>query len=522
LNENEASLQFNANADLSKLYNKVPYFKKITTPQRPSRGNNNRNTREETAKDSTNKVKTPKKNYAKMVGDNLVRVLLSVKKVSFSYSQSSGISLPGYMYEPDYIGLNAMTGAPGFGFVIGRNNDILNKAMNGGWLTTDTTFNQAYSERFNETYNYKVTLEPFRDIKIDISGNRSYVESFSEYFRADADGIFHIYTPTNGGNFSISHLMTATSFKDGDELFNNLLSNRQDIALRLANENQTWLEMGSPMVYDSIGHGYYPYGYGANSQEVLIYSFLATYSGQNANDVELNMFRKFALPNWSINFSGLSKIPALKKIFKTINITHSYKSNYSISSWSTNLSYSEEDPMMMYEGTNLRVPKYDMAQMVISEQYAPLIGIKLAFNNNFSPSFDFKKSRTVTISFINNQLTESEGREIIIGCGYTFKDVAFSFASASGTSRTSNDLTMKLDIGFRKDKTTLRSIDEDYSQISSGQNKVNIYLTADYDFSTRLGMQAFFRYDMTDPFIANSYKTSNTFAGVTLRFSLTQ
>ena len=521
LNENESSLQLNANADFSKLYNKVPYFKKITTPQRPNRSNNRQPKKEETAIDSTSKA--PKKNYAKMIGDNVVRVLLSVKKASFSFSQSNGVSLPGYMYEPDYIGLNSTTGAPGFGFIIGRNNNVLNKAINGGWITTDTTFNQAYSEKFNETYNYKVTLEPFKDIKIDISGNRSYVENFSEYFRADADGTFHFYTPTNGGNFSISHLMTATSFKDGDELFNNLLNNRQDIAIRLANENQAWLEMGRPMVYDSIGHGYYPYGYGANSQEVLIYSFLATYSGQNANSVELNMFRKFALPNWSINFSGLSKIPALKKIFKTINITHSYKSNYSISSWATNLNYSENNPMMIYEGTNLRVPKYDMAQMVISEQYAPLIGIKLAFNNNFSPSFDFKKSRTVTISFINNQLTESEGREIIIGCGYTFKDIAFSFISASGNStRTSNDLTMKLDVGFRKDKTTLRSIDEDYSQISSGQNKINIYLTADYDFSTRLGMQAFFRYDVTDPFIANSYKTSNTFAGITLRFSLTQ
>ena len=179
--------------------------------------------------------------------------------------------------------------------------------------------------------------------------------------------------------------------------------------------------------------------------------------------------------------------------------------------------------MMMYEGTNLRVPKYDMAQMVISEQYAPLIGIKLAFQNNFSPSIDFKKSRTVTISFINNQLTESEGREIVIGCGYTFKDLALTFTSAGGSStRASNDLTMKLDIGFRKDITTLRSVDENYSQISSGQNKINIYLTADYDFSERLGMQAFFRHDVTDPYIANSYKTSNTFAGVTLRFSLTQ
>ena len=521
ISENESSLQINGNADFTKLYNKVPYFKKITTPKRSNNRSNSRqaNKKEESVADTTNKAK---KNYAKMVGDNLVRVLLSVKKASFSYSQSSGVSLPGYMYEPDYIGLNAMTGAPGFGFIIGRNNDVLNKAMNGGWLTTDTTFNQAYSERFNETYSYKVTLEPFQDIKIDVTGNRSYVENFSEYFRADADGIFHIYTPTNGGNFSISHLMTATSFKDGDELFNNLLSNRQDIALRLANENPEWLEMGSPMVYDSIGHGYYPYGYGANSQEVLIYSFLATYSGQDANSVELNMFRKFALPNWSVNFSGLSKIPALKKIFKTINITHSYKSNYSISSWATNLNYSESDPMMMYDGTNLRVPQYEMAQMVISEQYAPLIGVKLAFNNNFSPSFDFKKSRTVTISFINNQLTESEGREIVIGCGYTFKDLGLTFSSGGGSKKTSNDLTMKLDIGFRKDKTTLRSIDENYSQISSGQNKINIYLTADYDFSTRLGMQAFFRHDVTDPFIANSYKTSNTFAGVTLRFSLTQ
>ena len=152
--------------------------------------------------------------------------------------------------------------------------------------------------------------------------------------------------------------------------------------------------------------------------------------------------------------------------------------------------------------------------------------MKLAFTNNLSPSFDFKKSRTVTISFINNQLTESEGREIVIGCGYTFKDIGLSFSSIGGggksSTKTSNDLTMKLDIGFRKDKTTLRSIDENYSQISSGQNKINIYLTADYDFSTRLGMQAFFRHDVTDPFIANSYKTSNTFAGVTLRFSLTQ
>ena len=93
---------------------------------------------------------------------------------------------------------------------------------------------------------------------------------------------------------------------------------------------------------------------------------------------------------------------------------------------------------------------------------------------------------------------------------------------STGTKKVSNDLKIKLDIGFRRDITTLRSIDECYSQVSSGQDKVNIYLTGDYNFSQRLGAQAFFKYDMTNPFIANSYKTTNVFAGLTMRFSLTQ
>ena len=520
LNENESSFQLNGNADLSKLYNKVPYFKEITTPKRQNNKGNKGNNRQANREENTDTIKA-KKNYGKIIVDNTVRVLLSVKKASFSFSQSSGVSLPGYMYEPDYLGINGMTGAPGWGFVFGMDNDALNKAIAGNWLTTDTTFNQAYSERFNETYNYKVVLEPFQDLKIDINGNRSYVENFSQYFRADANGVFNFYTPTNGGNFNISHLMVATSFKNSDELFNTMLDYRIDIANRLASENQTGIQ--NDPVYDTIANGYFPYGYGASSQEVLAYSFIAAYSGYGPNDIELNLFRKIALPNWSVNFTGLTKIPALKKIFKTINITHSYRSNYSISSWATNLNYSDDNPMQVYEGTNLRIPEYDMAQIVVSEQYAPLIGLKLTFNNSLSPSLDFKKNRTLTISFINNQLTEAEGQEIVIGCGYTFRNFGSSFSLGGGnSSNTSNDLTMKLDIGYRKDKTILRSIDENYSQISSGQNKVNIYLTADYDFSNRLGMQVFFRHDMTDPFVANSFKTSNTFAGVTMRFSLTQ
>jgi len=133
--------------------------------------------------------------------------------------------------------------------------------------------------------------------------------------------------------------------------------------------------------------------------------------------------------------------------------------------------------------------------------------------------------RNLTMSFINNQLTEVNGSEIIIGSGYRIKNIALIISSVTGsgrTARTNNDLVLKLDLGFRKDKTTLRRVDENNSQVSAGQNRINIYVTADYMLNDRFNIQAFFKRDMSDPFVSSQFKNSNTFAGITMRFNLAQ
>ena len=81
---------------------------------------------------------------------------------------------------------------------------------------------------------------------------------------------------------------------------------------------------------------------------------------------------------------------------------------------------------------------------------------------------------------------------------------------------------LKVDLGFKKDKTTLRRADENNSQVSAGQNKINIYVTADYQFSSRLSAQAFFKRDANTPFVSTSFPTSTTFAGIMIRFNLAQ
>ena len=540
--ENSNSMQASGTLDFVKLYNKVPYFKNLNTPQRKNNKNSKDNTKggrsndKDKVADSTNKVK-PTKETGKIILDNTLKVLMGIKKASISYTQNNGQYLPGFMPEPDYLGMNGSSWAPGAGFVFGGTADIYSQAVENGWLTLDSILSDAYNRKKTENFNYRVNVEPLQGLRIDVTGNRSYAEQIQHYFRANEAGQFDIFTPTNGGNFSSSYNLMRTSFvrdysynsttgnsSDGSPLFDNLLAYRKIIANRIAEQNPMWVSQVQQYVYDSIGGDYYPLGYGAASMEVIMYSFIAAYSGQDPNSMSLKPFPNFPLPNWTVSYNGLTNIPAVSNVFRTVSINHGYRSSYSISSWASNMYYDPNNTIQTYENSDLIIPKYDMGQMVLSEQYSPLLGVDLGLKNTMTYKFEFKKARTLTLSFANNQLTEINTREIVIGAGYRFKNLNFIVSSLTGgnAKNVNNDLVLKLDLGFRKDKTILRRIDEANCQVSAGQNKMNIYLTADYTFSKRLTAQAFFKRDMSDPFIANSFKTTTTFAGVTLRFSLAQ
>ena len=540
--DNSNNIQGNATLDFTKLYNKVDYLKKLGTPQRRNnnRGNNSRGRGDEKTQDTTNKKE--KVNFGKTVLDNSLRILTLVKKVSGTYSLANGQSLPGFMPKSSYFGMTPGYGwAPGVGFVFGstfgNDDNIFDKAVAHSinideamsWLTRDSILSDPYTRRMTETMNYRVNAEPLPGIKIDINGNRNYTENKMHYFRFNqAMQNFEVYTPTNSGSFSMSYLMWGTSFAASDStystLFNNLLSYRKVIAERSARSNPQWIEQINEYRYDSISGDYYPLGYGPSSMNVLMYSFIAAYTGKDPNKIDLNPFPRFPLPNWNISYNGLSNIPAIQKIFKSLNLTHSYKSSYAINSWASNVYYNPENTVQTYENSDLIIPPYDIAQMVLTEQYMPLIGIDMGFQNSMTGNIQFKKSRTMTLSFSNNQLTEVNGHEFVIGAGYRIKNLSFNITPIGGGSKQTikNDLILKLDLGFKKDITVLRRIDENNNQISAGQRKINIYVTADYTFSQRLSAQAFFKRDVTIPFMANTFKNATTFAGVTIRFSLAQ
>ncbi len=538
--ENQNTKQLNTNIDFVRLYSKNNYLKNLVQPprsaqrggpggQRPGAGPPQRPARETQAEPDTLQEKE-RVNYAKIIADNVLKLAMSARRGSISYTQNNGMLLPGFMPEPDLLGMSFVNQAPGWGFIFGDETDIRQKAAMNGWITTDSLLNQAFAKRHTENLNYRLNLEPIPGLRIDISGDKTTAFNFQEYFRADSMGVFQSFSPVESGNFSMSYGLWGTSFvrardDESSQLFDDLIESRQIIAERLAYDNRQWVEQGERFIYDSVGQGFYPFGYTSVSQDVLIYSFLAAYRGVDAGSIKLNPFPTIPIPNWSVNYNGLTRIPAIGRLFRTVTLTHSYRSAYSINSWRTNVDYDPKNTTRTFANTDVFISRYDISQIAITEQYAPLIGIDMAMQNSLTTRVEYKKNRNLTMSFVNNQLTEVVGQEIILGFGYRIRNLAMAIANLTGgmrISRSTSDLVMKLDLGFRNDKTTLRRIDERNSQVSAGQNRINFYFTADYMLNDRFNLQAFYKHDLTDPFVSNQFRNSMTHAGITMRFNLAQ
>lgn len=532
--ENSNDIQLNSGADFLKLYNKVPYLKKLNRTNRrrsSTRNNKTTNTRgkkkaDKTANPADSTNAKPKVNYGKIALDGFLKTLMVVKKVSLNYREANGTLLPGYIPEPTFLGMNMAENAPGWDFVFGGQRDIRADAARMGWITHDTALNNPYMRKHTEQLNYKVNLDLWSVIRIDLDGDRVLTSSKSSYYRYNNElGDFAEFSPIESGNFSISYNIIKTSFSpNGDStnstVFNNLRDNRLTVAEKLAHANPNW---NNEYFLDTVAGEYFPQGYGSNQQEVLYYSFLSAYSGKDANNIDVSsIFPAIPFPNWSVTFSGLTNIGFIQKTFRSFNIKHSYRSMMSIASWQQNLLYNPNNPGQMFENSMNFVNKYDAKVVSIMESFSPLIGIDVTMQNSFNARLDYKKSRSISMSFANNQLTEISSNEISVGVGYRFKNIKFNIITSGKKTHFNSDLNIKADFGLRNNITFLRRIDDNNNQISAGAKQFTFNFSADYMLSKSLQLRFYYNWNNNTPYVSAQYSTASTSGGFSLRFNLAQ
>ncbi len=523
---NSQSLTYNASLTFNTLYSKIPYLKKILSPPapKPILPKPKIKLPSDTLKTKADSTQKTPSIFAP-IAKGFIKTLMMVKTATVSYTETNGILLPGFKGTPDWIGQdwNYLNGpnAPGLGFILGSQTDIRPDAIKYNWLTTDTSLNSFYTTSTVQNLNLRATLEPIKSFKVELTGTRNYTLNHNEYFKyTPSEGQFKTYSPTESGTFAVSYLTWNTHFvtdaKDySNANFTSFVNDIEKISGILSQSNPNSGGV-TPSPYSS--------GYGKTQQDVLTYAFLSAYAGKTPDNSSTKNFKNIIpRPNWRVTYDGLSKLKFFSSFLQSLTISHGYRSVFSVNSFTQNLLYREMGgyPSSLDLGGNF-IPKYDIQQITISEQLAPLIGFDMTWKNSLQTRFEIKRDRTVTLAYSNIQITEVRGIEYTVGFGYKFKKVTLPFRTGGGKKKLSNDLNVKVDFNLRNNTTILRKVIEGTNQPSAGTQTLSVKISADYPVNDRFNVRAFYDFNSNNPFVSTSYPTSYTNAGFAIRFTLAQ
>ncbi len=530
--QGSSTFQMSATANLQNLYNKIPLLKDANAPSSSNKNqsqNRNKNKQKLSPQDSLAMADSLRHaelmETLKQIGYFGLRLVTGVKDFSLQYNVTSGSRIPGYMGEPRFLGLDpSHAWTPGVGYILGYDMDVAEDLLRRDLLSSDSLFNQPHEQTSNRTLTLQANLEPIRDLKIVVNATQNYTSRDEYYYKylTDRGYVDGPLSERMIGSFTTTTWSFATAFTNPDELFAQFLENRSIIAERLAAANPD--PYSNQMVLDTMNGQYYPAGYSANSQTVLLTAFLATYLGNDPATQSFSPFLRFPLPNWNINYNGLNKVQFLKKWFTNITISHRYTSTYSIGNFYTDATISGLDDYDYGRETQINsmgdyVPPVSMEGVQITEQFNPLVRISVNMVNSFQFNFSLQKNRTLMLSFSNNQLTETTRSGFTVGAGYRFKDIAFNVRFADKVHKLKSDLVVQLNLTYNSNMTNIRKINQNLSQISSGSSVWMAELSGEYELTKNLTLKAFFQTNINTPYISNSYPNSTTKGGLTVRFS---
>lgn len=460
-------------------------------------------------------------------GEAVVRALMGLRSISVNYTQTDGTFVPGYLPRTKLLGFDdiASGAAPGWPFVLGwQDANFAARAAERGWLTLDTAQVDAFKLTRSTNFSYRINIEPFPYFRVDITGTRQFARNRSEFYRPAASGLFEVVNPTVAGNFSISAIFIRTAFegavkgdKYASKAFNRFRENRLTVAKRLAaNRSEN---------YAPGADGIFPDGYSGLSQEVLIPSFLAAYTGSDPKSVNLETFSTVPLPNWQFTYDGLSRMSLFKDLFRQVSLRHGYRANYIIGNYQSNEAFKEEDDGFSYV-RNVQddyIARYQVSNVSLSEQFSPLFGVDLGFANSLTTKAEVRKNRSMAMSFANNQLTDMDTWEYVLGASYRFENLPVVIKSQlGGKSVLKSELRLQGDFSVRNTQTILRKLTEATNTPTAGQWSYALKLSADYMLTEQINLRFFFDRMVNKPLVSLSFPTSTTSFGISVRFTLEQ
>ena len=447
------------------------------------------------------------------------RVLMMVRSIGISYRNQYAMSIPGFMPNiGDFFGQR--TGsvmAPGLGFAFGMvDENYLHKAHDNGWLLNNDSVATPATTNLTNDLQIRATLEPIRDLKIDLNASRTETKAKSIQYMFDG------MPTTQSGTFTMTTISLKSTLEGIGDANNGFHSASFERFCDMLNTFQQRAEAKYGTTVDRY------------SASVMIPAFLSAYTSSGGSNLTFFPALTRLLPNWTIRYTGLSKLPWFRDVFKSVTINHAYKSIYAVGSYTANA------------GTSSLLG-YNVPTVSLNESFSPLLGIDVTFNNNLTAKVEYRTTRALNLSMTSVQINESRSNDWVIGLAYKISD--FNLFGSNGnrkvkkaqrgkknakkedttTARTApktgvnHDLNLRLDFSLRDQAAITRDIATRTSAANSGNTALKISFMADYTLSRLLTLSAYYDRQTNTPLLsASSYPTTTHDFGLSLKFSLTR
>lgn len=483
------------------------------------------------------------------------RLAMMVRNVSINYRSSYQLTLPGFLPSVgDAFGQKKVGQmAPGLDFAFGMvGDDYIGKARNNDWLLCNDSIATPATTSRTDNLTLRATLEPVKDFKIDLSATRTKTTQKSIQYMYEGtpttqSGAFQMTTISLGSAFEgMGNANSGYRSKTFEKFVNSLAGFRDRVEAQYAG---TVYPAGSALAGGKFDASRTPVN--QYSSDVMIPAFLKAYTSMGGNSLSVFPALSRMLPNWTIRYSGLGRLPWFNEHFKSININHSYKSVFAVGSYNSYSTFQEYMNGLGFvsdatTGNPSPSSMFNISQVSINESFSPLLGMDVTFNNNMTVKAEYRQTRVLNLSMTSVQLNEALSKDWVIGMGYRINNFdVFGWGAKASRSKskgsnknaanknatttktvqngTNHDLNLRLDFSFRKQAAIVRDIASMVSSASSGNNALKLSFSADYTFSKLLTMSFYYDRQTNTPLLSSSsYPTTTQDFGLSIKFSLTR
>jgi cell surface protein SprA len=476
----------------------------------------------------------------------LSRLLMMVRTVNLSYRNQRSMTLPGFLPNAgDAFGQNTSgVMAPGLDFAFALAGDsYLDKARDNGWLLMNESVATPFTSSSSEDLQLRATLEPVCDLKIDLNASRTVNRAQSVQY------MYQGSPTTRSGSFNMTTISLSSAFESTGDANSGYRSKTfdkfRDLIPLFRARVQAQYE-GVPQSVNPVGE---------YSADVLVPAFLEAYTSGSGGSLDLFPALKRMLPNWTVRYSGLSKLPWFADRFKSVNINHGYKSVFAIGSYASFSSWMEYMGDLGFvqntDGSLSPSSMYNVSTVSINESFSPLLGVDVTLQNNMTVKLEYRTTRVLNLSMTSVQLNENRSNDWVIGLGYKVSNFSLNFLRGNkpkvkGSRRNgqnqqdanksqqqsqqnrqksgvNHDLNMRADFTLRSQAAITRDIASGVSSASSGNSALSIKFAADYTLSRLLTLTFYYDRQTNTPLLSSSsYPTTTRDFGLSLKFSLTR